>query len=41
MTNGDTVTSARLERDVPSKGTTTWSWYDNPFVGTREFNGLG
>jgi hypothetical protein len=40
VTNGDTVTGARLERDTPSEGTTTWSWYDNPFIGTREFNGL-
>jgi hypothetical protein len=40
VTDGDTVTGARLERDTPSEGTTTWSWYDNPFVGTREFNGL-
>jgi len=40
VTNGDTVTSARLERDTSSKGATTWSWYDNPFIGTREFNGL-
>ena len=23
-----------------SDESTTWSWYDNPFVGTREFNGL-
>lgn len=40
VTNGNTVAGARLERDTPSKGTTTWSWYENPFVGTREFNGL-
>ena len=23
-----------------TRKSTTWSWYDNPFVGTREFNGL-
>ncbi len=40
VTNGDTVTSARLERDTPDQGSVTWSWYDNPLVGTREFNGL-
>jgi len=40
VTNGDTVTGARLERDGPNEATTTWSWYGNPFTGTREFNGL-
>ena len=40
VSNGNTVTGARLERDVPSEGAGTWSWYTNPFVGTREFNGL-
>jgi len=40
VTNGDTVTGARLERDVPGGDAITWDWYDNPFVGTREFNGL-
>lgn len=38
--NGDTVTSARLERDTADEATANWSWYDNPFIGTREFNGL-
>jgi hypothetical protein len=39
---GDTVTGARLERQGGGGGeeATTWSWYDNPFVGTREFNAL-
>jgi hypothetical protein len=39
---GDTVTGARLERQGGGggDGATTWSWYDNPFVGTREFNAL-
>jgi len=40
VTQGDTVTGARLERDSPGGDSTTWDWYDNPFVGTREFNGL-
>jgi len=36
------VSGARLER-VPAGGkatSSTWSWYDNSFTGTREFNGL-
>jgi len=37
---GGIVTGARLERDEGSDGSKTWSWYDNPFIGTREFNGL-
>jgi len=40
VSNGDTVTGARLEREGGNEGSNTWSWYDNPFVGTREFNGL-
>lgn len=40
VTGGDTVTGARLERDTADEATANWSWYDNPFVGTREFNGL-
>ena len=40
VSNGGTVTGARLERESGSEGATTWSWYDNPFIGTREFNGL-
>jgi hypothetical protein len=39
--SGDTVTNVRLERmrkgDESGSG---WSWYDNSFSGTREFNGL-
>ena len=35
------VSGARLERHGGgSEEAPTWSWYDNPFVGTREFNGL-
>lgn len=39
--DGGVVHGARLERkskDVKKLG--TWSWSENPFVGTREFNGL-
>jgi hypothetical protein len=35
-----TVTGARLERSVADTDEHTWSWYENPFTGTREFNGL-
>jgi hypothetical protein len=35
---GGTVHGARLERSF--KKLTDWSWFDNPFLGTREFNGL-
>ena len=41
VSEGGVVHGARLERkskDVKKLG--TWSWSDNPFVGTREFNGL-
>jgi hypothetical protein len=34
------VREARLERHGGGKKLKNWSWYDNPFVGTREFNGL-
>lgn len=37
---GDIVNGARLERDSGSQDSKIWDWYDNPFVGTREFNGL-
>jgi hypothetical protein len=37
---GGMVIGARLERDDGREGSTMWSWYENPFVGTREFNGL-
>jgi hypothetical protein len=32
------VQGARLERAAKKAG--HWSWFDNPFIGTREFNGL-
>ena len=35
---GGLVHSARFEREM--KKADDWSWFDNPFVGTREFNGL-
>jgi hypothetical protein len=36
-----TVRGARLERHIPGeKKIGRWSWFKNPFVGTREFNGL-
>ena len=35
------VPDARLKREGEgSKKLESWSWFDNPFVGTREFNGL-
>ena len=34
------VREARLERQGGGKKLKNWSWYQNPFVGTREFNGL-
>lgn len=40
VSNGDTVTGARLERKIDGEESAAWSWYDNVFVGTREFNGL-
>ena len=40
VTAGDVIAGARLERDTAETESNHWSWYDNPFVGTREFNGL-
>ena len=34
------VRGARLERQEGAKASKNWSWYENPYVGTREFNGL-
>jgi hypothetical protein len=34
------VREVRLERQGAGKKLKNWSWYHNPFVGTREFNGL-
>jgi hypothetical protein len=34
------VREARLERQDVGKKLNNWSWYQNPHVGTREFNGL-
>jgi hypothetical protein len=39
--SGNVVNGARLERvDKSVKKLDDWSWFDNPFVGSREFNGL-
>jgi hypothetical protein len=39
--SGNTVRDVRLERMIKSDDSkTNWSWYENPFVGTRELNGL-
>jgi len=41
VTDEGLVTGARLERQSGgSEEAAVWSWHDNPFVGTREFNGL-
>jgi hypothetical protein len=40
VSEGGIVREARLERQGGGKELKNWSWYDNPFVGTREFNGL-
>jgi hypothetical protein len=39
--SGNVVNGARLERvDKSVKKIDDWSWFDNPFVGSREFDGL-
>ena len=38
VSSDGTVHGARVERTA--KKVDDWSWFDNPFVGTREFNGL-
>lgn len=40
VSDGGIVSGARLERDPETTDARAWSWSDNPFVGTREFNGL-
>src|SRR6185503_10581804 len=41
VTDEGVVTGARLERQSGGgEEAAGWSWHDNPFVGTREFNGL-
>jgi hypothetical protein len=40
VSRGGIVRDARLERQDGKKKLSNWSWYKNPFVGTREFNGL-
>lgn len=40
-TSGDgTVRNARLERRRERGKSEEWSWFDNPFLGTKELNGL-
>jgi hypothetical protein len=39
--HGQTLGGARFRpRDIPLHSQGTWSWQRNPFVGTREYNGL-
>jgi hypothetical protein len=40
VSDGGLVREARLKRHGGGKELKNWSWYHNPFVGTREFNGL-
>ena len=40
VSDGGLVREARLKRHGSGKEVKNWSWYQNPFVGTREFNGL-
>jgi hypothetical protein len=40
VSDGGIVREARLERQDGAKQLKNWSWYDNPFVNTPEFNGL-
>jgi hypothetical protein len=41
VTAGGTVRRARLERRIKEmKKLGSWDWFDNPFAGTRELNGL-
>ena len=40
VSDGGLVREALLERQDGRKKLKNWSWYNNPFVGTREFNGL-
>jgi len=40
VTKGGIVREARLERQDGGRKSGNWSWYHNPYVGTREYNGL-
>lgn len=40
VSDGGIARDARLERQDGGKKASNWSWYKNPFIGTREFNGL-
>ena len=37
---GGVVRGARLERRIKQEDLGKWSWFENPFVGQREYNGL-
>jgi hypothetical protein len=38
--SGDRVYGARLERDYSEEEFIEWNWFDNPFVGTEDLDGL-
>jgi hypothetical protein len=40
VSNKNTVRGARLERAVTVPKVDGWKWFDNPFVGTRQLDGL-
>jgi hypothetical protein len=40
VSGGGLVREVRLERYGAGKKSKNWNWFHNPFVGTREFNGL-
>lgn len=40
VTSDGKVLGARLERDIENTQSTSWSWFDNPFVRSKELNGL-
>ena len=40
VSDGGLIREARLERQGGGKKLKNWSWHANPFIGTREFNGL-
>src|SRR5213075_3011747 len=38
--SGETVRSVRLESPRKIDDSKGWSWYENPFIGSRELSGL-
>jgi hypothetical protein len=38
--SGNFVYGARFEPEVIGENFVKWKWFDNPFIGTKEFNGL-